>query len=80
MGDTEQAQRLLHPVAHLVFAQAKVHRTKGDVLCDVRAEQLVVRVLQHQLDVTPVFPQSGAVMGQRTSVDQHSASGRTMRP
>ena len=62
-------QRLLHARVHFRLAQAELLRAKRHVLLDARAEQLIVRVLEHQAHL----PADGVeiVRGDRLAQDAH---------
>lgn len=47
--DVQRGERRVHPGPDLVRRQPQVHRAEGDVLLHRGREQLVVRVLDHQL-------------------------------
>ncbi len=74
--DAEQGERLGHPLAHLTHGQPEVHRPEGHVLGDVGAEQLVVRVLQHELHALPMGPKPLAGVVDPCPVDRHLTARR----
>ena len=64
-------ERAMHALSHLRRRQSQLLGPEGDILCDGRAEKLVVRVLEHQADLSANMRQPGA--RDRLAVDQHPA-------
>ena len=78
--DAEQREGLIGAGAGVVVAESEVKRAERDVLGDIGGEELVVRVLQHQLDASTVRPQRGPRVGERLSVEGDPAVGGAQRP
>lgn len=76
-GDAEGGERLVHPGTHLGVRQAEVQRPERHVLGDGRGEQLVVRVLHHQLDGGTQTGQSLPVVGDGAALDRQLPLTRT---
>lgn len=75
-GDVQGRERLLDPGPHLGVGQAEVQRAERHVLGDGRGEQLVVRVLDHQLHGRTQPGQPLAVVRHRASLDPQLALAR----
>lgn len=68
--DVQRGQRLPDPGPDLRVGQAEVQRTEGHVLADRGREELVVRVLHHQLHRGPQPGQPLAVVGHRLPAER----------
>lgn len=80
LGDRQQLQCFADSGRDLGLRKAEIQRTERDVPGDVRGEQLVVRVLQHELHLLAMPSKTGTGVLDRAIVEQHPTGRRTQGP